>query len=127
MRYALVAAGLLLGACTTGADRAAYLNTLVGQPEGELVRQLGVPNRVYEADGHKFLAYVERQPSFVTGGSLFLGGGYGYGYGRGYGYGSGFGYDPFFPAEVIPRQCETTFDVGGGRVLSWALRGNACG
>ena len=112
---------VLLAACTTGADRRAYLSTLVGQPEEEIVRQLGVPSRVYEAGGHKFLAYVERRQR-VYGGPAFggFGGGFGY-FGVGYGF-----YDPF-PAEIVDRSCETTFEVANARVLTWALRGNACG
>ena len=67
-----LSAALTVGACTGGFDRQAYLNQLVGQPETELVRQLGVPTRTFETAGHKFLAYDEDRPSEIYGG--FAGG-----------------------------------------------------
>lgn len=128
MKRALLLSTLLMAACTTGPDRAAVLNGLVGQPETEVVRVLGVPSRTYETAGHKFLAYTEQRSSYVDGGfGGFYGGGFFGGGFYGAGFGPGFGYGYGFPAEIIPRLCETTFDVAGGRVQSWALRGNACG
>ena len=112
----------LLAACSTGPDRAAFLNTLIGASETDLVRQLGVPSRTFDTPGHHFLAYAERRLDYIPGGPFFGG----YGFGPGYGYGFG-GLGAAFPPEVIDRQCETTFDVVGGRVQSWAFRGNACG
>ncbi len=117
MRTPWVLLLLVVSACTAGPDRRAYLSTLVGQPEAEVVRQLGVPTRVYETGGHKFLAYVERRER-VYGGPVF--GGFGY-------FGAGYGFYDGFPAEVTVRTCETTFEVADARVLTWALRGNACG
>ena len=92
--------------------------TLVGQPETELVRQLGVPSRTYDAGGRRFIAYSERRTDIYGGGPFF--GGFGY-------FGAGYGLYGAFPAQVVERGCETTFEVGEGRVVSWALRGNACG
>lgn len=115
---------LLLAAltgCAPAFDRPAFLATLVGQPEAEVVRRLGVPSRTYEADGRKFLAYSERRSELIGGGPFFGGFGFGSGFG-----GSGFGYSAAFPAEIIERDCETTIEVGGGRVVAWSLRGNAC-
>ena len=120
MKTTVVIALLGLAACSGGFDRAAYLNTLVGQDETALVRQLGVPSRVFDTPGHHFLAYRQQRVDYIPGGPFF-GGGYGRGFGYGYG-GLGFG----FPPEIVERQCETTFDVVGGRVQSWALRGDAC-
>ena len=110
---------LLLAACATGPDRATVLNGLVGQDETSLVRQLGVPTRTADTPGHRFLAYTERRADYIPGGPFF--GGFGYGGYGGFGYGGA-----FFPPEVIDRQCETTFDLVGGRVQSWSLRGNSC-
>ena len=106
-----------LAACAPAFDRPAFLSTLVGQPEAEVVRRLGVPSRTYEAGGRKFLAYVERRTDATPGGPFF--GGFGY-------FGSGFGYYGAFPPQVIERGCETTFEVAEGRVLTFALRGNSC-
>ncbi len=112
-------AALACAGCTPRPDRQAYLAALVGQPEAAVVRQLGVPSRSYEAGGHTFMAYVERRPNFISSGPFFgVGGGFGY-VGGGYGFG-GF-------TEVIERGCETTIEIASGRVLGWALRGNACG
>ena len=125
MRRALpVLLPILLAACAVnnGEERRAYLTSLVGAPEAELVRQLGVPTRSYETTGRKFVAYDERRVDVIPGGPFFGGFGYGYGYG---GLGSGFGYA--FPPQVVERGCETTFEIDGGRVQSWARRGNACG
>ena len=109
---------LAAAACATGPDRRLLLAALVGQPETEVVRQLGVPNRVYETGGRKFISYDERRTDLIPA-SPFVGGfGYfGYGYG---GYGG-------FPPQLVERGCETTLEVAGGRVVSWSLRGNACG
>ena len=106
-----------LAGCAPAFNRPAFLATLVGQPETELVRRLGVPSRTYETDGRKFLAYSERRSEVIGGGPFF--GGFGY-------FGSGLGYGAAFPPEIIERICETTFEVGNGRVLAWSLRGNAC-
>lgn len=108
-----------LAGCAPAFNRPAFLATLVGQPETELVRRLGVPSRTYETDGRKFLAYSERRSEVIGGGPFF--GGFGY-----FGSGLGLGYDAAFPSEIIERTCETTFEVGNGRVLAWSLRGNAC-
>ena len=121
---------LALGAagCAAPIDRAPYLNSLVGQPETEIVRRLGVPSRTYDTDGHRFLAYRQQRTSIYNSGPAFGFGGFGGGYGGGYGYGGGFGGlgGGFSDSEVVNRTCETTFEVVRGTVISWSLRGNAC-
>ena len=104
----------VLCACSTAADRAAYLNALVGHSEADAVRQLGVPSRTFEAGGRRFLAYDARQSATFYG--IAVVGGY---------YGSG--WYPGFPDEVVTRQCETTLEVANDRVVTWSLRGPACG
>lgn len=114
-------AALALAGCAAPIDRTPFLNALVGQPETEVVRRLGVPGRTYDTGGHRFLAYQERQTS-VYGSGVGIGfGGFGYGYG-------GFGgiSNSFSSSQVVERVCETTFEVAGGRVVTWSLRGNAC-
>ena len=120
----LIAAPVLLGACVSGPDRGQVLNSLIGQPETTAVQVLGVPSRTYEAEGHKFLAYTEQRSQVIDRGPFLFGGFGGFGYGPGFG--PGFGYGGFFPSEVVVRGCETTLDVVGGVVRTWALRGNAC-
>jgi len=107
----------LLAGCAPGIDRRVALNALVGQPETEIVRLLGVPSRTFEAGGHTFLAYSERRVDSIPAGPF---------YGGGFGYFGGYGYFGGFPATVIERSCETTFEVVDGRAIGWSLRGNAC-
>ncbi len=110
----------MLAACAPAFNRPAFLASLVGQPEAEVVRRLGVPSRTFETGGHRFLAYAEHRSEVVSFG-LGVGGFDGFG---GYGgFGSGLGY---YPSQIIDRGCETTFEVADRRVLTWSLRGNAC-
>ena len=119
MKLAPLAALLLVSACAPAFDRGAYLNRFVGAPESTVVQQFGVPTRTFQTGGHTYLAYDEHRSSYVPGTtSLFFGSGF---------YGPGFGYGFGFPSEVIPRVCETTFDIVQDRVVTWSLRGNACG
>lgn len=112
---------LAVAACTNyTAERATFLNSLVGQNEAALVQRLGVPGRVFETGGHRFIAYSTQRTTVYGGGGFGVGG---FGYGRGFG---GFGAFDTFPTEVIPRVCETTFDLVGGTIQSWALHGNGC-
>jgi len=115
VRPLLVAA--LLAGCAPTVNRSVLLNSLVGQPEAEVVRQFGVPSRTFEAGGHTFLAYSERRVDSFPAGPF---------YGGGFGYFGGYGYFGGFPAAVIERACETTFEVVNARIVNWALRGNAC-
>jgi hypothetical protein len=117
MRAALIAATLLLAGCADLlAQREAYLNTLVGQSEENVVRTLGVPTRTVDSNGHRFLAYTESRLDIVPTGPIMP-----WGWRNGWGYGGG------FPSEVVQRVCETTFEVVDGRVKGYTLRGNACG
>ena len=36
------------------AEREAMLGSFIGQSEADVVRELGVPSRVFEADGHRY-------------------------------------------------------------------------
>lgn len=116
-KLALLACLAALTGCSGAQQRQALLNSLIGQPETEVVRVLGVPNRSFETQGHRFLAYeqrdVEIEPGFPYAGPVA----YEPRYYR-YGYA--------FPASVVEWSCETTFDVVSSRVRSWSLRGNGC-
>ncbi len=115
---------LALAACVypSLAQRQAYLAQFIGVSETDLVRTLGVPTRTIDADSHHFLAYVERTTD------VFPAYGWGGNYWNGY-YGTFYG-PPIYgglPQQVIERVCETTFELQGGKVQSFSLRGNACG
>jgi hypothetical protein len=107
-----------LGACAVGPDRRALLTPLIGATEADLVQRMGVPNRTIETGGIKFLAYTERHVDVIPGMAPFPAWSPWY-----YGYYGGYG---GFPPEVIERNCETTFELVGGRVRSFSLRGNDC-
>ena len=109
----VAALALLAGCADTLARRQARLIPLIGRPVGDLIQQLGVPNRTYETGGVKYLAYEETQVQVLPGvpGAGFWSGGWGSG----------------IPPEVIQWQCQTTFAVAGGLVRSYALHGNGCG
>lgn len=112
----LLGALALAGCGDGGAARRAYLDSLVGRPEQEVVRQFGVPLRTYETGGRKFLAYDDRRLDIIP--DPFLVHGFG---------GPAFGYFySGYPPLVVERGCETTFEVAGGRVQSWSLRGGEC-
>ncbi len=114
----ILATVLLLASCSSAQQqRVALLNSLVGATETEVVRQLGVPSRTFEAEGHRFLAYREQRTSIA--GPLLWGGGWA-------GWNDGWSYAGAWPADVIERVCETTIEVVDGRMATWTLRGNAC-
>ena len=114
----------LLAGCAnhTQQDLEARLGTLIGAPEADLVRRMGVPSRSYETEGRKFLAYFEPWADYaMVPGASFSGGMFGGGGGLGVGYGY-----RHYP-EMVNRFCETTFEVVRGRVASFTLRGSSCG
>lgn len=110
----LVLIGLAAGCENQLAARQAWLSHFVGQPEGVVVQQMGVPARTYETGGVKYLAYNEHRiniiPAFPAYSPFFTG-----------------WYAGGLPPQVIELQCETTFEIAGGTVQSFTLRGNACG
>ncbi len=108
----------LVTACASQAlqQREADAAIFVGQPEDELVRQNGVPTRVVEAGGRRFLAYEDTRtqyarpiPSFTPRWSRF-------------------GHSmEVRPEEMVILTCETTFEVAEGKVAAFRLHGNGCG
>lgn len=119
MRIVGLLAVLLLGACVnqTLEARRAQLASLIGKSEIDLVRQMGVPTRTFTLNGEKFLAYDDRRLEFVPG---FYGGPPWWGPGWGpWGWGAS-------PPIVVARGCETTFEIQGGKVASFSLRGPDC-
>lgn len=120
---ALAGLSLLAGCAYPSPQHVQALNALVGKSETDLLRAYGVPNRTYDAAGHKFLAYSRSRIESFPGTPGF---GYGYGLGFGYaGFSPGFGYGGFGP-DIQQRDCDTTFELTAGRVTTWSLRGNDC-
>ena len=108
-------AGLLAGCVNQLAVRQNYLSQFVGRPETDLILALGVPNRTYETGGVKYLAYEERRVEVIPATPMYWGPPY-------------WGWGPAaFPPQVLSLACETTVTVKDSVVLSFSLRGNACG
>ena len=124
------ALALLAGCAYPSKQHIDALNAVVGKPETDLVRTYGVPTRTYDTSGHRFLAYSESHidefggdPGFGYGGFGYGGGWGGFGYGGGFG---GFGYGGGFGSEIVQENCTTTFELTGGVVRGWHLKGNDC-
>jgi hypothetical protein len=128
MKHVLLAAVTVisLGGCVSEAEINAQLSRHIGQNEADLIREMGVPNRHYTAQGHTFLAYIKAYQEVegfgASPGFYPYGGWGGWGWGGWGGWGGGWG----GPATVVPIACETDFDVVGGRVTGFARHGNDC-
>jgi hypothetical protein len=109
---------LLLAACAQGPGLRERLSVWVGRSEGDLVAELGVPVRTYEAEGRRFLQYEQRrtvavaQPAFDR---PYFGP-----------WGPRFGAFPPPPAYAVVG-CDLTFALRDGRVESFSFRGEGCG
>lgn len=122
-RFALLLP-LLAAACATGPTLDQRLATFVGQGEGELVSNLGVPVRTYETDGRKFLQFESQRTVALLGSPYGYGPGFGGGfYGRRGGYFGGGGFAPTTYASV---NCDVTFALRNDRVESFTYRGEGC-
>jgi hypothetical protein len=106
---------LFCGCANTLKERQAFLATFIGRSEADVVRAFSVPDRTIETGGRKFLAYDQNSVQVIPGSYLPGCGGYWSGC---WGWGGG------FPPEVIQRSCETTFEIGDGKVQAFSLRGN---
>ena len=138
------AALLVLSACAvpSPAERK-LLDSMIGRSETDLLRSFGVPTRDFTAQGHTFLAYIQNDSTYLPG-SPGLGWGWGWGgwgwggggfgsggFGGFGGYGGGFGGDfgdgfGGFPPSYYESSCTTTFEITGGKVVSWNVRGDGC-
>jgi hypothetical protein len=95
------------------------------------VEGLGVPRRVYETKGRRFLEYdfssmaAPASPAFGLG--LGAGGFSGGRYGRGGGFGTGIGIGiPLGGSSYEPAPCIVTFEVRDGRVQDFRRQGENC-
>ncbi len=100
---ALVLATASLAGCADGNSLGTYekqLNTLVGQSEADLTRRMGTPTSVTDAGGQRTLVYYLDWPGWA-------------------------GKQGGVPGP--DRYCRITFPIQGGKVASYAVRGQACG
>ena len=125
-RIAALLAPLFLAGCATQAAFDQRMNGLVGLNQAELVRQVGVPDAVFPADGRLFLQYLrlgQQGPATVQ--PVFGFGVGGFSFGRGVGVGTGIGFGG--PAYVYPPAlCTVVFEVVADRVASFTRRGDGC-
>lgn len=115
MRHALLLPLLALSACAIGPSIDERLSAFVGRSELELVSTLGAPSRSYDTGGQRFLSYEEQRTVAVPGG--FVGGPWGYRRGL---------YGGFSTTAYAPVQCDVTFGLREGRVVSYTYRGEGC-
>lgn len=119
---------LTLAACA-GPDAGTFdqrMATYVGGPESRLIEDLGVPQRVYETEGRRFLQFqTASAPASTVSPSLGIGFGGGSGrWGSGVGGGLGLGFG--FGGSSVPEFCAVTFEVRDSRVLNFDRRGDGC-
>ena len=116
---------LLLAACAPPAPPPPGV-AWVGRGEAELVAAMGVPDRVHEAEGRRFLAYDIRYQGYDPGPFVSFGfGSYSGGWWRGGGTGFSLGFGgPAFAPAVAP--CSTNYEVRQGQVIGVTLAGPGC-
>lgn len=121
--YKFICSGLLglaiLVGCASTRNYEAMLNTWVGSPEDALLQKWGPPSNVYQSGTAKYLTFAKSGSAYVPGTlptyqtsvvgntvySTPVGGTAGY---------------------TVSKNCNTTFIVQNGRVVSWRWDGNAC-
>ena len=122
---------VLLSACasTSSADFDRRMATYVSGSEVQLVSGLGVPQRVYETEGRRFLQYDFSGSASSSFAGPSVGFGFGsssgrWGHGSAVGTGISFGFGGPGYYEAVP--CMVTFEVRDGRVLNFARQGEGC-
>lgn len=115
-RAALAALLLTAGAaCTPMPTLQERLMPWIGRSEVDLVAAFGVPAGTYEADGVKFLSFVQQSTRLVPVDYPFY---------RPYGrFGPVMG--PAYPATILVS-CQVTFALRRGVVESFSFRGDGC-
>jgi hypothetical protein len=115
---ALTGVGLLAGCVQPGPTLDQRLSTFINRPEGELIAQLGVPTRSYDADGRRFLQF-ESQSTVLAPMDPY----------------------PYYPSygpwgmrrpwmnspNYVVVRCDMTFALRQGVVESFSFRGEGCG
>ena len=114
----LLALALLAGCGPSSATlRATLLQSLIGRPEVDAIQALGVPSRTIDVPqgevggGGRFLEWDQMS-------QIAYPGMWGYGWGPPW-YGG-------VPPSVVTYTCQTMLEVRGGKVVSWAMRGDGC-
>lgn len=110
---------LLISGCATTSGYEQRLNSWMGTSEVQLIRSWGVPAQVYQTGNSKYLVYNSSRNVYLPGSSpayttTFIGN---TAYTSSYG-----GSAP----QNINFQCQTTFEIINGQLMSWRYKGNDC-
>jgi hypothetical protein len=120
MRSLIFAATLLfLAGCVTKADFQKTMDSWIGTSEKDLIAQMGPPDGFYESSGTRYLTYSNSSvgvipgtpPTYTT--NVIGNTAYTNSYG---------GTSP----TVVSYSCSRTFQVEGGKIVSWSAKGNNC-
>jgi hypothetical protein len=65
---------LLVGCVNYEKQEEAFDASMIGLPEADLIQRMGVPQRTYTSEGHKFLAYEHQSESYISDGGMGMGG-----------------------------------------------------
>ncbi len=127
MHRLLLLLPLLLAACGSSGTTAEFdrrIGTYVGRPEADVVANLGVPSRTYEADGRRLLQYEFARPSSRPAVFPSIGLGFGsFGGGVGVGTGLGFGLGGYGGGA---EGCVLVLESREGRITSFNRNGPGC-
>jgi len=115
----LICSLLLLSGCATSANYQKQLNTWVGEDEAALIAKWGKPNKTFQVDGFTYLVYtttgevtspgnnVDSQTT-VAGSSIFGGA------------------NSWIPSMTFWSNCQTTFEIQKGKVVTYEYKGADC-
>jgi hypothetical protein len=128
----LLSVGFLFACSSNGVENFdRRMANYIGLSEMQLIEDLGVPNRAYEAEGRRFLQYDFSTTAASTSSSFSLGFGVGSfsgsRYGRGSSFGTGLGVGvPISGSGYGLASCLTNFEIREGRVLDFRRQGESC-
>jgi len=103
--WLLAAIGCGLAGCATTSAYEHSLDAWKGRSQADLINARGAPAETFDSDGHTFLVYLSSTVVPFTFMPNTLGA---------------------HADHTKSKFCTTVFDVSGGVVVDWALKGNDC-
>jgi len=119
VHIAVVASAIVLAGCATAGNYKKVLDTWVGAPEVNLVRQWSPPIQTYDAGGRKFLVYASSRSDYMPGSA----GTYQTTVVGNTAYTNKIGGTP---AMNFNYRCQTTFELLDEFVVAYRFQGNDC-
>ena len=112
---------LLLQGCATNEKFVVKYDSWIGQPIGNLVKQIGYPDSTYVLPNKNKVYVYERSRVYSTPGMPV----FGYGYG---GYYGGYGMMAYpYAGDVVQETCKLFMETNKkGIIVRWGSRGNHC-